>query len=1154
MDTCAFLSNRLEYLYKRLKERLFLSAYPPFSRRLVVVSSPLMKSWLMQQMAKDPDVGIATGVEITYLHQAVAQLHESCSTSSWKEKIPTQLELALSIEVAIKEIFQECAEKDFAPDIWLPVLAHLKLVQGKLTRKGEKRLAALAEKMSQLFIRYGIYAQKMVEEWEKKPLINWQQALWKHLFLEKQWSYPCRELSECFFQIENFAQTQIHIFAMSFLSRVDYEFFMQLSQVAPLSYYVLSPCQQFWSDILSDREKKRMHAFWKGKLASENQLEAMDAYLSDNNALLANFGKIGREMALQIEASDIPTHEDYGVCSPLQKMPDYEEMLRDEVHFEEKSGSLTLIEALQADMALLRNPESAPKIVFGHYDRTLQIHVAPTPMREIQILYHNLMNIIDQHAQDKAPILPSDIFVMAPDIAAYEPFIKAVFGNAESQLDFHIVDLSMPSQSDLVQGFLHLLNLPFSRWDAASLLQLFEYPAFQLKQKLSKEEIHEIRNWVKKSAVRWGNDSQHRNEILKRDHCLQGMLEETPIGTWEDGLERLLAGMVMFSSDETAHIFSIESISISTTKSELLGKLIKILRSLQEDLKPLGSGLAMNLNDWAEYLKCLFEAYFTVDKEDHAFVEHHKALFTHINQIKAAFHHFKDDQFSYTTIRRHLESMLESQKISYRETHLHAVRFCSMLPMRAIPAKVIALIGMQEGSFPRSEQPHSLDLMEKSSKSDYCPSQTDFDRFLFLEALLSCRNYFLMSYQGQALFDAKEQSSSLLVTELLGYLDKAFQIGDKNISDLCVFKHPLYSFDKSYFDSKDFGRSYSNSDYRAALAYYHLEKRPKHLFVPEFILSPSLRKSEEIFIDLKQLISLAQDPLKTYFGKTLGFYLEREEDRQIKVDENFILSPREIASLKKASLKGSLNDLLRVAEKEGRLPFGPFKTMAVEKVQQEYDSLQANLAATGVDTAQIFQIDFNEKYSTPAFHEGKWTFPPLELKVRDSLKVKIVGHLPEVSSNGLIVHHKDDRVDVVKAWPQFLALSCLCKTYSPPIDSRLIFAKSGSIKSPFFSDPYPHLERYIEYYFTSLESPSPLIPDWVFSILTKDSEAFEEEIHKDIFQSPHFYNDCLKWMLTGSDIPNVQCLLGHWQGQARTLFEELYEHWYADRKHKGSKP
>ena len=62
---------------------------------------------------------------------------------------------------------------------------------------------------------------------------------------------------------------------------------------------------------------------------------------------------------------------------------------------------------------------------------------------------------------------------------------------------------------------------------------------------------------------------------------------------------------------------------------------------------------------------------------------------------------FKEALYPFASVKTHLLSLLQHRGMTYREDHLQTVRFCSLMPLRSIPAKVIALLGMQEGDFPR---------------------------------------------------------------------------------------------------------------------------------------------------------------------------------------------------------------------------------------------------------------------------------------------------------------------------------------------------------------------------------------------------------------------------------------------------------------------
>jgi exodeoxyribonuclease V gamma subunit len=161
-EMTVFFSNQVEQLYQRLKELSFPSS--PFAKRWLVVPNPAVKSWLMLQLARDPDVGIAAGFEVLYLTQAVERLKQIIKPSEKSKQLPSSLEMKLAIEVEIKKIILSYPTlSDAEQQIWDPLLAYLKIRDGgRLSRRGERRLVALAEKLAGLFSNYGIYGARMV--------------------------------------------------------------------------------------------------------------------------------------------------------------------------------------------------------------------------------------------------------------------------------------------------------------------------------------------------------------------------------------------------------------------------------------------------------------------------------------------------------------------------------------------------------------------------------------------------------------------------------------------------------------------------------------------------------------------------------------------------------------------------------------------------------------------------------------------------------------------------------------------------------------------------------------------------------------------------------------------------------------------------------
>lgn len=1126
-------SNRVEQLYTHYKAALFTSS-SPFTKRLVVVPSPAMKSWIMLQMAKDSDLGISMGIEITYLNQAIQKIIPSNNPTL------TSLELALIIE---KEILHSTHEwPNMNPQeksIWEPLFHYLKLDSLIFSRKSLRRLSALSSSLTSLFEHYGVFGGSMIPELKQSS--GWQEQLWNRIFEKQNWGYPYKNLLET---IENpefkLAQsnTEIHIFALSFIPKLYHNLLLQHSKSIPVNIYVLSPCQAFWGDLVSDRESQRLKSYWQKRGISNTQQIELEEYLRNQNSLLANFGRLGREMAYQLEDSCAYAADSYIVPSTVCEYETYESQLNDEILLANTKHPLTLLEAIQTDLTLLRNPDITGKVALPEWDNTVQIHTAPSRMREIEILYNNILEIINRHSDDDIPIYAGDIFVMAPNINDYVPYIKALFEGRDSLLKAQIMDLSIPTQNPYVQGFLCLLSIPDTRWELATLLQLLNHPDFQHCHSLTLEDTAILIDWMKTAGVRWGIDPIHRNTLLKEIHCRHGMVDETPYGTWEHAVDQLLEGLWAISND---------NISIDMLQGELLGKWIELIRSLRNDLQCLEDNTKMTVDQWSHYLRCLCNSYLLPEQTSDQEV---------LNNIFDSFAKANDKLdnalFSFESIKHHLYASLNQQHQNHRERTLDSIRFCSLLPMRAIPAKVIVMVGMEDGAYPRNIPTASLNLMQSYKNSDYMPSQIDYDRYLFLETLISARRYLLFSYQGQTA-DNKEQLPSILISELLHYLDQAYTIADNLPSNHCLIKHPFHSFDSVYFSMNSPVKNHISSHFKAAQAHYESEKQENPGFLTKFLRLDnqlSLDVSINVSLDIEDLNAFARNPIKTYFNKTLGIYLENSDKRQLKSDEDFSLTAlQNVILTKDNALKQPVDLIINQAHRSNRFPIGAFKPIAVNKLEKEIANLKGNLSALGIPSAEnIFSITCSDQFSSPMQTDsGNWQLPPMNFQLKEKI-LSISGTIPEVTTQGLIVHAEDNKVSSIKSWPQFLLFCCLIKTYNLPIEPHLLMikGKSGKRKQAYFSNPFQLFVQYLEYYFSSLNDPSPLIPEWIPHLISMNNEDFSEKMEASLtnpFQP--LYNDYLEWALHKNKVlPDGPLLADQWKPAAQQLFAEMFLNWY----------
>ena len=1154
------LSNRTERLYHQLKERLFTNSHP-LTKRVIIVPSAAMKSWLMFQLAQDPSIGISAGIEIGFVEPTINHLFQTLAVENnqfIESYEPSELELSLALEDSIVKIVNTYSSSGSVSAEWLPLLQYLGVAifeEKKVSKRVLKRICALSRVLAKLFRDYGVYGIEMIAGWQQSPL-DWQRVLWQKMeLIFANWNYPAKKLES--FQVDqsiSSQELQVHLFGLSFLAPLHHRFLQKIAAHLPVYYYLLSPCQKFWGDTLSDKESLRLKNYWKLQEANPSSLEALEEFLRDRNPLLANFGRLGREMSIQMESMDAFSSEIYALPASVLQIPVYHELEADDIIMEETPSSLTMLEAVQADIALLRTPQTTNKIVFESYDATIQVHAAPKKMREVQVVYDVLLSILDKHSHEASPILPSDIFVMAPNISEYAPFIRSVFESSESRLEIQLMDLQAPSQHLLIQGFLHLLSLSHGRWQASALLQLFDYPAFRARHRLTGDDVLVIQKWVKETGIYWGKDRHHRNQIFKRDYASFEATDESLIGTWEYGLGRLLEGLAMCAEDPSSeHEMAYSPLDrIEVSQGDLLGIVIHLIRSLQQDLKPLTDGTELSLRDWSAYLTCLFDAYFLPGAEEGE-AEGRRILIGIIESFAKASKMLNEFTYSFETIRRHLEDLLKGETATYREGSLHAVRFSSLLPMRAVPAKVIVLMGMGDGLFPRMDQENTLNLLLNDSKADYYPARVDGDRYIFLEAILSARQYFILSYVSQEPGDAKIQAPSLLVKELIGYLDQAYSINDhqelEKPSKFCHYHHALNAFHYSYFSSGSLFKSYSFSSYLAALSHYHIEKKPRQAFLSEFLPSYIEKKdfSHEITIELKELLAFAKSPLKVYLNQVLGIYLDRDPDRIVKDEEDLFLSDLNAALVTKQGLFGSKAVALTQAEKSGQLPQGAFKVVASEKIGNEIDQYSENLKAFEIDLKGIFSIEFIDKYHESQFSVDVWKVPAILLEVPEIGKIKLIGRLDHVCSQGLVQLSQDQTKKVLALWPSCLVLRFLIEKYNLPIAPQIAFIKGKKPKIRKINENTSQMSaevalvNYLEYYLKAQTRPSPLVPDWIPSIISGESEelknVFKDDVNEDFLPK---FDQYLNWLERNSPNAGLESTAAHWQMTAQGLFVDIF--------------
>jgi exonuclease V gamma subunit len=290
-----------------------------------------------------------------------------------------------------------------------------------------------------------------------------------------------------------------------------------------------------------------------------------------------------------------------------------------------------------------------------------------------------------------------------------------------------------------------------------------------------------------------------------------------------------------------------------------------------------------------------------------------------------------------------LHKLFSQKSASVNASHLQAVKFVSLEQGALFPAKVIILMGMDEGAFPRVEPPTALEELPLT------PSSHE-DRYLFLEAVCHAREKLLITYSSIHPEDGKQQRPSLLVQELIKY------------AGIEVQHHPA------------------------------LPSVVSHPCVPD-PLEPISKTTWEV----ASLSSLARHPLTFFLEKRLGLYFEREQQ-----GGEFTLSKKDLWKLK-AKAHEPVETLVEELEAKGKLPLGPFKRVAAKEIEEEMKSYLSSLKKLQVRSEEVYSIELKEGFVHKVqLSENRWIYPPLH--VGDKV---ILGKIDNLSSEGLLYHGEE---------------------------------------------------------------------------------------------------------------------------------------------------
>ena len=889
-------SNRVENLAAELlRTQAEAPLADPLAEEVVVVQSPGMALWLRTEQAKA--FGIAAGVAYPLPSLFAWRLIRTLVPAPVDDPYAKR-SLRWTLFGLLAALPPEAPE--FAP------LRHY--LEG-----GEQALKRfqLAERIADLFDQYLVYRPSWLAAWGRGQRLGlpgpheaWQSALWAQAVaalgavpdraalltaaLERLAQSPPGSLDDLLAPVA----PRVALFGLSALPPGQLALFTALARHRPVTLYFLNPSADYWAEVLRPAVVARRQA----EALKGGGAEALEAYEAAALAylpahpLLAQNGALGRQFLNQLLALD-------GAAEVLD-------------HFGEGDEDTALAQLQQAVLL----GDDAPLMLTSE-DRSLSFLPCPSPLREIEALYDALVDAFEADAT----LRPQDVVVMIPDIDHYAPLIEAVFGRpgVPLALPYSIADRQGQEEAPLLAWLSRLLALPASRFERSTVLALLALPQCQRAFGFAAEDLSLFERWLEGAEVRWGWDGQ--------DWAATGLSEADVVHSWRRGLDRLLLGAM--TGDAEGVFSGLAPVALAEGEGARLSALLVAVETLARFRDRLaGPWLPA---EWAAVLGDALQSCLALSPEDELVLAPLREALAELLTLPEA---VARSPLPRLALLESLKGALEGPGTAHR-FFAGGVTFCTLMPMRVLPFRIVGLVGMNEDAYPRLEQPLPFDLMAQTPRPGDRLRRSE-DRYLFLEALLSARDRVLVSWTARDR-NYRPLPPSLLVTELQAALtgEVESEAMEKALGPITVAP-PLQPFSSRYGE--------------AGLDTYQSLWRPRREGKegPEALLEPPVSGAESVPLGSGEarapalLLAFYRDPLGTYFREGLGAALRRLPER-VEDDEPFTVDPLSRYRLLQDSFALAGND--GVLRARGSLPLGAAGDGALAEAQATTQALRGAL-------------------------------------------------------------------------------------------------------------------------------------------------------------------------------------------------------------------
>ena len=745
-----FRGNRAEHLAELLAAQLRLNPPGPFEEVQVVVNTWPTSRWLGEQLALNLG-GIAANIRYPFPGSQLRRIVNGLLADAPGDRDPWR---ANQLVWPVLNLLPELMEQPEGASLrhWWSCR------QG---RSGELDRAQwqLARSIADALDDAGLYRPDLLAAWwageASAPEQAWQRSLLlqlRDLLGVKPFGLRLLEAIALLEQGPPVAAelpNPLRLFGLSSLAPIQVQLLQALSLHTQVDLYLLTPCRDLWQRCTSRRQ------LLSDAIALRQPLDG--DWLLQASGMEARFGRLGGEFQQLLEGSG-ESELGQGQEKDLFVAP---------AAGHRGPGPAPLLHQLQQQLV---DPAGQPQLQLGLADSSLEFHRCPGPLRQVQIVRDRILQLM---AADPT-LQPRDVLVMTPQVDALAPLVAAVFGDGDAtgvSLNWRLTDRSQQSEASLSRSLLALLALAGERLTASALEALLESPALQAHFQLSGAEMAALHPLLQRCGFRWGLDAEERGGLAG--------------GSLAWAIDRLLLGLVLpeepgLAPAETAPLACGESV-------ELVGRWLHLLTRLCHWLKELRR--PRRCDGWNSCLRALLADLFGEGGAQAWELPLVLAAIDDWQQAAAGC----DLKLEAAVVAAVLDESLaaDSGRFGHRSG---ALTISALEPMRAIPHRVVVLMGLDAGVYPRQQQRPGFHLLEQQRRLGD-PNPADQDRYVLVESLLSARDHLLVSWNSRDPRSGEELPPATPVRQWLEWLQG--QLACKG-SRLLV-DHPANPLDRANF-------------------------------------------------------------------------------------------------------------------------------------------------------------------------------------------------------------------------------------------------------------------------------------------------------------------------------------------------------------------